>query len=98
MITMTVTVKLIAGLDDTLGLKGNEIQYDEVRDVEDILDKLCKEDHGNEKEIYENVEEKVISDRLMILLNGRNIVHLDGKDSEVSDGDKVTMFPPVAGG
>ncbi|MFW6196123.1 MAG: ubiquitin-like small modifier protein 1 [Thermoplasmatota archaeon] len=95
---MAVTVKLIAGLDKTLGLDENGIEYDEVDNVEDVLDRLCDEKPGNEEEIYEDLKDKKVSDSIMILLNGRNIVHLEEKDTEIHDGDKITMFPPVAGG
>lgn len=34
----------------------------------------------------------------MILLNRRNILHLDRLESAVTDGDVVALFPPGAGG
>jgi MoaD family protein len=37
--------------------------------------------------------------RIVILLNGRHSSHLpDGLDTELTDGDEVALFPPVAGG
>jgi molybdopterin synthase sulfur carrier subunit len=34
-----------------------------------------------------------------VLLNGRHCTHLpDGLDTELSDGDQVDLFPPLAGG
>ncbi|MFC2046170.1 MoaD family protein [Chloroflexota bacterium] len=39
------------------------------------------------------------SRRIIILVNGRHCSHLpDGLDTELADGDKVALFPPVAGG
>ena len=36
---------------------------------------------------------------IRILLNGRHIVHLPkGLETELKEGDDVTLFPPVAGG
>ena len=37
--------------------------------------------------------------RLVILVNGRSTLHLaDGLDTVLRDGDRVAIFPPVAGG
>ena len=35
---------------------------------------------------------------ITILKNGRNIVFLDGLETELRDGDKIALFPPVTGG
>ncbi len=34
----------------------------------------------------------------MILINGRNIFHMQKLDSIVSDGDEISIFPPGGGG
>ncbi len=34
----------------------------------------------------------------MILINGRNIYHLDKINSIVQDGDEISIFPPGGGG
>ncbi|HHW91111.1 MAG TPA: MoaD/ThiS family protein [Firmicutes bacterium] len=39
-----------------------------------------------------------VSDRVIILVNGRNIVHLDGVDTVLDEEDEVSIFPVVAGG
>ena len=37
--------------------------------------------------------------RLVILVNGRSVSHLaDGLDTALRDGDRVGIFPPMAGG
>ena len=33
-----------------------------------------------------------------ILLNGRNVVFLDGLETVLKNGDKIAVFPPVYGG
>ena len=34
----------------------------------------------------------------IILVNGRNILHTGGLDTEVNDGDVLSLFPPGGGG
>jgi len=34
----------------------------------------------------------------IILVNGHNILHLNGLDTELNDGDEVALFPPGGGG
>ncbi len=34
----------------------------------------------------------------IILVNGRNVVHLNGLETPVGRGDKVAIFPPAGGG
>ena len=34
----------------------------------------------------------------IILVNGRNIHHLDGKNTKLTEADVVSVFPVVAGG
>jgi molybdopterin synthase sulfur carrier subunit len=35
---------------------------------------------------------------LTILKNGREVVHIEGTETELDDGDRLSVFPPVAGG
>jgi len=39
-----------------------------------------------------------INDEAIILKNGRNICHLAGKNTPLSESDIVSIFPMVAGG
>lgn len=42
--------------------------------------------------------EQELNQGAIILINGRNIFHLDKLDSIVKDGDEVSIFPPGGGG
>ena len=43
-------------------------------------------------------EKRQILQGTLILINGRNIVHLDKINSIVQDGDEICIFPPGGGG
>lgn len=39
-----------------------------------------------------------IQPQLNVLKNGREVLHLDGLDEQLEAGDRLSLFPPVAGG
>lgn len=43
-------------------------------------------------------EDSALPDSLLIILNGRNVRHLQGDVTRLSHGDEVTLMRPVAGG
>lgn len=39
-----------------------------------------------------------IKPQLSVLKNGREVIHLEGTETVLEDGDRLSVFPPVAGG
>ncbi len=39
-----------------------------------------------------------ISDRVIVLVNGRHIAHTGGAETRLSEGDTVAVFPIIGGG
>ena len=39
-----------------------------------------------------------ISDRLIVLVNGRHLAHTGGGETHLSEGDTVAVFPIIGGG
>ena len=39
-----------------------------------------------------------LAPQINVLKNGREVLHLEGLETELSDGDRLSIFPPVAGG
>ena len=95
---MKVTVKFYAILRELTGKKEIIVELDNDAKVIDVL-------NAAKKEIGDKAYEKIIEyfnrkkgPRLVILLNGRNIVHLNELETKVKDGDRLDIFPPAGGG
>lgn len=91
---MPVTVKLPTQLRDAAG--GNTAVKVEGGTVGEALNGLYEE-HA---ELRERIADGDGSLRrfVNVYLKGEDIRFLDGLDTEVSDGDEVTILPAVAGG
>lgn len=62
--------------------------------IEDLLKKL-EEQYGSRLDISRLVGE---NPNVKVLVNGREIMYLDGLRTILRDGDSVAFIPPVAGG
>lgn len=89
-----MNIKFFAYIRDYTGCK--EINLVHCQTVEELLIKLCSL-YGKkfENKIFKNNE---LSDEILILVNGRHIIHLDGINTILDDSDEVCIFPTVAGG
>ena len=43
-------------------------------------------------------EDFTLKDDYIYLVNGRNIAFLQGENTTLKDGDRITIFPPIGGG
>jgi molybdopterin synthase sulfur carrier subunit len=82
-----------------LFLKINEINIEIDEDIK-LIDFLKKIELILKKEfIHKLVKDNMeITAGTIILINGKNIYHLDMLNSIVKDNDVVALFPPGAGG
>lgn len=93
---MSVKVKFYSLFRINLKSPGTEYQIDKEISVMDLIEMLDQEYDGYfSKKLLDGRE---INPGAIILVNGDNIIHLDGVDTKLKDGDKVTLFPPSAGG
>ncbi|MCF7792445.1 MAG: MoaD family protein [Candidatus Cloacimonetes bacterium] len=91
-----IKIKFYSLIRLQLGINAIDIEAESIS-IYDLLQKTEKKIgkkfidllFGSEKEILHGT---------MILINGRNIWHLDNLDSIVSDGDEISIFPPGGGG
>jgi molybdopterin synthase sulfur carrier subunit len=92
---MQVTLKFFATFREIVGSKTIGREFAEGTTIRDVL-------HGLEEE-YEDMQGELIVDgdlkpQINVLKNGREVLHMEGIDTVVGEGDTVSIFPPVAGG
>ncbi len=81
-----------------LNLKSSGIEYDIDGAIilQELIDKLDEDFEGYFSEKL--LDSGEIRTGSIILLNGKNVLHLDKLNTKINDGDIVTLFPPSAGG
>jgi molybdopterin synthase sulfur carrier subunit len=89
-------VRLYATLRQTVGTKVVEIPVKVNQTVGDILRALVDQ--------YPELSEAIwyadgsLASHVAVILNGRDIRHLDNVDTPLTDDDTLDLFPPVGGG
>ncbi|MFT5872701.1 MAG: molybdopterin synthase sulfur carrier subunit [Clostridium sp.] len=87
-------VKFFAYLRDYT--KTKEVDVNGCVTILELLNMLCEKYGRTLKEtIFKNGE---LSNEIIILVNGRHIVHLKGINTEIKENDEISIFPVVAGG
>ena len=92
---MQVTLKFFATFREIVGSKTIDREFPEGTTVGEVL--------GTLEEEYEDLRGQLIVDgdlkpQINVLKNGREVLHMEGIDTVVDEGDTVSVFPPVAGG
>jgi molybdopterin synthase sulfur carrier subunit len=89
-------VKFFAYIRDITGCKERDFPYEKT--IGSLARKLC-EHYGR------SLEEKIFSSGsgefspdIIIMINGRHILHLGGAEAPLKEDDTVYIFPMVAGG
>lgn len=93
---MELELRFFATFREAVGQKVVERAFDEGATVGDVLAAIEAE--------YPELVGEILADngdirpQLSILKNGREVVHIDGTETALEDGDRLSVFPPVAGG
>lgn len=87
-------VKFFAFIRDYTGSK--EINIDSCPTLRELMDKLCRK-YGKKFSGKIFVGDR-LSDDIIILVNGRHILHLQGLETKLVENDEISIFPKVAGG
>ncbi len=86
-------IKYFATLRKITGKEEEDLNF---RNVRDLLNYLLEKYGDNFKQsLYDGNSFKK---GVIILKNGKNIIYLNDLDTELDEGDEVSIFPPVAGG
>jgi molybdopterin synthase sulfur carrier subunit len=92
---MQVELKFFATFREAVGGKFREREFAEGATVGDVLAALEADYEGLEGQLLVDGE---LKPQINVLKNGREVLHMDGIDTEIADGDTLAIFPPVAGG
>ena len=92
---MEIQLRFFATFRDAVGRKTVSRSIESDVTVGEVLESLEAEYDGLEGRLLENGS---VAQHLSVLKNGRDVTHLDGVDTDLDDGDVLSVFPPVAGG
>ena len=91
---MHVEVRFFANLRDVVGARSIDYEADEGATVGAVLRELTE--RHPELDVLDGSGE--LRPHVNVLRNGRSVVHGDGLETSLADGDEVGVFPPVEGG
>ena len=91
---MRIQVQFFATFREIFEAKSLEIEVGTGATVEDVLN-LVFNTHERRERIFDNGK---LRPYIIVMKNGRHIQHLKGLETELNEGDTVSVFPPVAGG
>jgi MoaD family protein len=92
---MNVNVRILGELSSIFGRR-KTITLEEGSTVNTLVNSLQEEtSHGRQGHLGRY---KIGEGELAVLLNGRNILLLEGVKTVLHDGDNVSFIPPAAGG
>lgn len=90
-----VSIRAFAGLRDTLPSEFT-LKLKAGSQIKDLFKKLSEKFPKFKEKI--DTSSKGVPTNYIILKNGRNIVHLDKRNTNIEGGDVISMFPPIGGG
>lgn len=93
---MDLELRFFATFREAVGQKTLEREFEDGSTVGEILASLEAEYDGMEGNLLDG--EGQLQPNLNILKNGREVLHMEGPETVMEDGDTLSVFPPVAGG
>jgi molybdopterin synthase sulfur carrier subunit len=92
---MQLELRFFANFREAVGSKTIEREYDEGTTIGEVLGSLQDEYDGLRGELLVDGN---VPPQVNVLRNGRDVQYQAGIETVVEDGDRVSVFPPVAGG
>jgi len=87
-------MRFFANYREAVGQKTLVREYEDVTTVGDALRELVAE----YPEIDVLAEDGSLREFVTVMRDGRDVVHVDGLETDLSGGETLSVFPPVAGG
>lgn len=92
---MELELRFFATFREAVGSKTISLEVADDATVGDVLATLETEYDGLGDML---IDDEAIAPHINVLLNGREVLHMEGLDTPLSPGDTLSIFPPVAGG
>ena len=89
-------VRLYATLRQIVGTKIVEVPVNTEKTIGDVLRSLVRQYPELDESIWN--PDKSLAGHVAVILNGRDIRHLEGVDTSITDDGILDVFPPVGGG
>jgi molybdopterin synthase sulfur carrier subunit len=93
--TISVQIDFHFTVQQVFGEKSMRVALKPPPTIKNLLDILCTS-RDRYAQIFDD-SGRLRSD-VKVLRNGRNVVFLNGLDTQLDDGDKIAIFPQVVGG
>jgi molybdopterin synthase sulfur carrier subunit len=93
---MDLQLRFFATFREAVGQKTLDHEFEDGATVGEILRALESEYDGLEGQLLDDQGD--LQPNLNILKNGREVLHMEGTETTMADGDTLSIFPPVAGG
>jgi len=96
---MKITIKGFLTLRNVMDAQAAIDFEGEVLTINDLLHELSDKYGEDFRKMIFEPETHALSQDIRILINGRHYSHLPGKlNTQLYEGDEVSLFPPIAGG
>ena len=96
---MSIRVKGYLTFRDVIGEQSFSLAEDHARTLNQLLDWLSTELGQDFTDLVFDPQTNQLSQHVSVLVNGRHYSHLPDKlDTQLQEGDEVSIFPPLAGG
>jgi molybdopterin synthase sulfur carrier subunit len=91
---MEIELRFFANFRETVGQKTLTREFEDVSTVGDLATLLVEE--YPELDLFD--DNGSLRDFIRVLKDGKDVEHMEGLETELQDGDTISVFPPVAGG
>lgn len=93
---MEIELRFFAMVREAIGERTLTWEIDEESTVRNVLAMLEDQYPALEGTLLD--EENAIAGSVTVMRNGTNVTHFEGAGTELTDGDRLSITPPVTGG